>query len=104
MVLTTETKTTRQALHAQYVEATKQNYPHAYVFSLEEIVANVTENSEPNDDVDTLIQSVLEAMIYTASNTVGEMIERAEADFIRRFERMTPQQQQVCGQYRLKFK
>jgi len=103
MVLTTETKTL-QALHTQYVEATQQNYPHAYVFSLEEIVANVTENAKPSDDVEALIQSVLEAMVYTASNTVGEMIERAEADFINRFESMTPEQQKVCGQYRLKFK
>lgn len=103
MTLTTQTKTL-QALHTEYVEATQKNYPNGYVFSLEEIVANVTENAEPGDDVDTLIKSVLEAMIYTASNTVQEMIERAEADFIHRFEKMTPEQQRVCGEYRLRFK
>jgi len=104
MVLTTEKTTTLQSLHTQYVEATQQNYPHAYVFSLEEIIANITENTKPSDDIDTLTISVLEAMIYTSSNTVGEMIERAEADFIHRFENMTPEQQRVCSQYRLKFR
>ena len=103
MVLTAERKTL-QALHTQYVEATQQNYPHAYVFSLEEIMANVAANTEPTDDIDTLTKSVLEAMVYTASNTVAEMIERAEADFVRRFEKMDSEQQRVCSQYRLKFK
>jgi len=103
MVLAAERTTTLEALHTQYVEATQQNYPHAYVFSLDEIMANISENAEPSDDIDALTKSVLEAMLYTASNTVGEMIERAEADFIRRFEKMTPEQQQVCIQYRLKF-
>lgn len=102
MVLTAERKTTLQSLYNQYVEATKQNYPHAYIFSLEEIRANVTENIKPTDDLDAFLTSVLEAMIYTSSNTVKEMIERAEADFIERFKDMTPEQQQVCGQYRLK--
>ncbi|MDR9403896.1 MAG: hypothetical protein RI580_10690 [Halothece sp. Uz-M2-17] len=104
MVLTAERTITLQTLHTQYVEATQQNYPHAYIFSLEEIMANVAANSEPTDDIDALTKSVLEAMVYTASNTVAEMIERAEADFIRRFEKMTPEQQQVCSQYRLKFR
>ncbi|AFZ44713.1 hypothetical protein PCC7418_2570 [Halothece sp. PCC 7418] len=102
MVLTAE-KTKLQALHTQYVEATQQNYPHAYVFSLEEIMANVAANTEPTDDIDALTKSVLEAMVYTASNTIGEMVERAEADFVRRFEKMNPEQQRVCTQYRLKF-
>jgi len=104
MVLTAERRKTLQVLHTQYVEATRQNYPDSYIFSLEEIIANVSENAEPSDDINALTESVLDAMIYTASNTVGEMIERAEADFIRRFESMTPEQQQVCSQYRLKFK
>jgi hypothetical protein len=104
MVFTTERTTTLQALHTQYVEATRKNYPHAYLFSLEEIMANVTENAKPTDDINALTKSVLEAMIYTSSNTVGEMIERAEADFIHRYEDMTPQQKQVCRQYRLKFR
>ncbi len=104
MLLTAERTTTLEALHLQYVEATQKNYPHAYVFSLEEIMANVSENAKPSDDVNALTESVLEAMIYTSSNTMGEMIERAEADFIHRFEKMTPQQQQTCLHYRLKFK
>jgi len=102
MVLTIQTETTFQTLHAEYVEATKQNYPNAYIFSLDEIKHNITENSKPTDDIDALMQSVLEAMIYTSSNTVKEMVERAEADFSRRFQDMTTQQQQVCLQYRLK--
>ncbi len=104
MVLTAARTTTLQALHTQYVEATQQNYPHAYIFSLDEIIANITENAKPSDDIDALARSVLEAMIYTSSNTVAEMIERAEADFMRRFENMTPEQRSVCTQYRLKFK
>lgn len=104
MVLTTERTTTLQALHTQYVEATKQNYPDAYLFSLEEIMANVAENAKPSDDINALTTSVLEAMIYTSSNTVQEMIERAEADFIHRYQEMTLQQQKVCNQYRLKFR
>lgn len=104
MVLATEKTTALEALHTQYVEVTQQNYPHAYVFSLNEIIANIAENAEPSDDIDALTKSVLEAMIYTSSNTVAEMIERAEADFVRRFESMTPEQRQVCSQYRLKFK
>jgi len=103
MVLAAARTKTLEALHTEYLEATQQNYPHAYVFSLDKIIANITENAEPSDDINALTTSVLEAMIYTASNTVGEMIERAEADFIRRFEEMTPEQQQVCSQYRLKF-
>jgi hypothetical protein len=66
-------------------------------------MGNITENAKPSDDIEILTKSVLEAMIYTSSNTVKEMIERAEADFIRRFENMTPEQQQVCMEYRLKF-
>jgi hypothetical protein len=102
MVLTAERKTTLQALHTQYVEATKQNYPYAYIFSLDEIMANIAENAEPTDDINALTTSVLEAMIYTSSNSVKEMIERAEADFIERYKEMTPEQQKVCNQYRLK--
>ncbi len=102
MVLTATKETTLQALHTQYVEATKQNYPKAYIFSLEEIMGNITENSKPGDDIEVLTKSVLEAMIYTSSNTVKEMIERAEADFIHRFENMTPEQQKTCMEYRLK--
>jgi hypothetical protein len=104
MVLTAAKTTTLQALHTQYVEATQQNYPHAYIFSLDEIITNITENAKPSDDIESLTKSVLDAMIYTSSNTVGEMIERAEADFMRRFEKMTPEQQRVCMEYRLKFK
>lgn len=104
MVLTAERTITLQALHAQYVEATQKNYPHAYLFSLEEIMANITENAKPTDDINTLTRSVLEAMIYTSSNTIAEMIERAEVDFVHRYEEMTPQQKQVCSQYRLRFR
>lgn len=104
MVLTTEQTTTLQTLHNQYVEATKQNYPNAYIFSLEEVMGNVTENAKPDDDIESLIKSVLEAMLYMSSNSIEGMIERAEADFIRRFEEMSQEQRQVCMQYRLKFR
>jgi hypothetical protein len=63
---------------------------------------SIAENAEPTDDINALTTSVLEAMIYTSSNSVKEMIERAEADFIERYKEMTPEQQKVCNQYRLK--
>lgn len=102
MVSTNQTETTLQTLHTKYVETIQQNHPHADIFSLEEIMGDISKNSQPTDDIETLTKSVLEAMIYTCSNIAKEKIERAESDFATRFEEMTPEQQKVCMQYRLK--
>ena len=102
MVSTNQTETALQTLHTQYVETIKQRDPNACILSLEEMMGDVRENSQPSDDIEALTKSVLEAMIYTSSHIAKEKIERAEADFTSRFKQMSTEQQKVCMQYRLK--
>lgn len=93
-----------QLLHNEYAEQSEQNYPDAPVFQLGDIVANVEANAkEGEQDLFNLVKSVLEAMHYTASNSVEEMVERAEADFPRRFLEMTEEQRTASMKVRASF-
>lgn len=70
-------------LYTEYVKATAKNYPEAYLFPFSEVYSNVVnglaEYCEPtSNDVLANIKSVLEAMVYTSSNSMEDMFERAE--------------------------
>lgn len=103
MDLTNEQLTEVDALYCEYLRATSRNYPENKPFLFSEILANVKENLRENEDLYTHLKSVLEAMVYTSSNSVPDMIRRAEEDYERRYQEMTPEQQAICDQYRMKF-
>lgn len=95
--------------HTEYVNQTKENYPNAKIFTLEEIYKNVEDGlSAYKENVDNKIllenvASVLEHMVITSKSSVPEMIKRAEEDYASRYERMTEEQKKVCENYRLNY-
>jgi len=103
-MFTKEQEDELRQLHLNYVTVTNQNYPNTRVYTFPEVIINV-ENNAPDEETDiySLVKNVLNAMIYTSSNSVEEMIERAEADFPRRFQEMTPEQQAVVSKYRIPY-
>lgn len=88
-------------LYKDYLIATTKNYSQAKTFNFVEIALNVSENLPEESTLEEALTSVLEAMVYTSENSVDDMIARAEADFPRRWENMTPEQQEVCEKYRI---
>jgi hypothetical protein len=95
-------------LYSKYLKKTLENYPNSYLFSFYEIYNNVKNNLK-NEDVENeeslhnAIYSVLEAMIYTSSNKVEDMVKRAEEDKIKRFHNMTKEQQKVVEKWSLNY-
>jgi hypothetical protein len=100
--LTDDQLTEVNALYRKYLSATTRNYPENNPFMFSQILTNVKENLRENEDLYTHLVSVLEAMVYTSSNSVPDMIRRAEEDYERRYQEMTPEQQAICDQYRMK--
>jgi hypothetical protein len=81
----------------RYRFATLKNYPGSKLFTLSELKKNVVANaSEDETDYFGLLNSVLDAMIYTSENTVEEMIERAEEDVAQRMMNMTEEQRNLA--------
>lgn len=104
-MFTEEQEQELRTLHLRYVKATQKNYPEAPVDSFEHIVSNVEKGAaEDEKDMYNLLKCVLSSMLYTSENDMQEMIERAENDYSRRYEEMTPEQQRVCDNYRMPFK
>ena len=104
-MFTNEQENELRMLHIRYCNLTKEKYPDSKVFRFSEIVKTVMDNAkEDEDDFYSLIKGVLEAMIYTSENTVEEMIERAEADFPRRYQEMSEEQKNACDNYRIPYK
>jgi len=95
-------------MYFQYLRETLKNYPNSYLFTFAEIYNNVVNNLEEKDAKDeeciyNALYSVLEAMIYTSSNTVDDMVKRAEEDKIKRFHNMTKEQQEVVKKWSLNY-
>ena len=102
MELTNEQIERVYRLYCQYLSAKQKNYPNSKTFLLTEITNNVIEGlAEGDTDLYTSLVSVLEAMIYTSSNRMEDMIARAENDYPRRYETMTEKQKAICNQYRM---
>lgn len=95
---------TAQELFDLMEEARQANYPNTPYKSLNEIAKTVIDNAPPNcGDYTELLCNVLRAMLYTNSNTVEEMIRRAEESYPERYATMTPEQQKVCDNYRIPY-
>jgi len=95
---------TPEEIYKRVEKARQENYPDTPFQSLEVIAKTVINNApEGTTDYEELLRNVLYAMEYMNSNTVEGMIERAEADYPRRYEEMTPEQQQACDDYRLDY-
>jgi hypothetical protein len=91
-------------LHNQYVQAMKDRYPNIEPFHFTDIIKNVMDNAKEDEkDFYSLVKNVLDALIYTSQNSIEEMIERAEADYARRYEEMTEEQQRVCDNFRIPY-
>lgn len=95
---------TAQEIYNRMEAARQRNYPDTPYKTLTEIARTVIDNApEGTTDYQDLIKNVLYAMEYTNSNSVEEMIRRAEEDYPRRYQEMTEEQRRVCDNYRLDY-
>ena len=89
-------------LYVSYRENTKALYPNSKIFTLEEIIETVNEN-RGDFELLTSVISTLEAMDYTSSNTVEEMVKRAEEHTREKISNneYTEEQLRIINKYKL---